>query len=133
MVSARDAYDDDWYDDDEPYGDAGAGWDRAPAERPLALVGRSRLAFEVVAPDSFEVAQTVADRLRAGVPVLIDLHGVDRDLAGRLTDFCSGLVYAVEGTLQHVGREVLLLAPSDVDISGDAASAVRKPGFYNRS
>ena len=39
MVSARDAYD-DWYEDDEPYGDAGAEWDRTPASRPLALVGR---------------------------------------------------------------------------------------------
>ena len=97
------------------------------------MVGRSRLAFEVVAPDSFEVAQTIADRLRAGVPVLVDFSGVDRDLTGRLTDFCSGLVYAVEGTLQLIGREVLLLAPSHVDLSGDAASAVREPGFYNRS
>ena len=132
MVSAHDA-DDDWYEDDEPYGDAGAEWDRQPAPRPLSLVGRSRLAFEVVAPDDFEVAQTIADRLRAGVPVLVDFGGVDRDLTGRLTDFCSGLVYAVEGTLQLVGREVLLLAPGDVDISGDAASAVREPGFYNRS
>ena len=63
----------------------------------------------------------------------MDFGGVDRDLAGRLTDFCSGLIYAVEGTLQLVGREVLLLAPGDVDISGDAASAIREPGFYNRS
>jgi cell division inhibitor SepF len=132
MVSARDAHD-DWFEDEEPYGDAGAEWDREPAPRPLSLVGRRRLAFEVVAPDSFEAAQTIADRLRAGAPVLVNLHGADRDLAGRLTDFCSGLAYAVEGTLQHIGREVFLLAPSHVDISGDAASAVREPGFYNRS
>jgi cell division inhibitor SepF len=132
MVSARDAYD-DWYEDGEPYGDAGAEWDRSPAPRRIALAGRAQVAFELVTPDSFEAAQTIADRLCAGVPVLVDLCGVDRDLAGRLTDFCSGLVYAVEGALQHVGREVLLLAPRTMDVSGDAASAVREPGFYNRS
>ena len=131
MVSARDAYD-DWYDDDEPHGDAGDEWDRSPA-RPLALVGRPRLAFQLVRPDGFEVAQTIADCLRAGAPVLVDFHGVDRELAGRLMDFCSGLAYAVEASLQHIGREVLLLAPSHVDVSGDAASGVREPGFYNRS
>ena len=87
----------------------------------------------MVAPDGFEAAQTIADRLRAGVPVLVDFRGADRDLTGRVTDFCSGLVYAVEGTLQLVGRDVLLLAPGYVDVSGDAASAVREPGFYNRS
>ena len=131
-MTARDAYD-DWYEDDEPYGEAGERWDDGPA-RPLELVRRPRFAFEVVAaPEGFEVAQTIADRLRDGSPVLVDLRGCDAQLSGRLTDFCSGLVYALEGTLQHIGEEVILLAPSHVDLSGDEASAVREPGFYNRS
>jgi cell division inhibitor SepF len=132
MVSGRDAHD-DWYGEDDPYGDAGPGRDPRPAPRSLALVARPRLAFEVVTPDSFDAAQTIADRLRAGAPVLVDLAGADRDLAGRLTDFCSGLAYAVEGSLQPVGRGLLLLAPRHVDVSGDMASAVHEPGFYNRS
>lgn len=132
MVSARDAYD-DWYEDDEPYGHAGNARDEQQAPRPLVLVSRPRVAFELVAPDSFEVAQTIADRLRAGTPVLVDFCGVDRGLVGRLTDFCSGLVYAVEGSLQHVGRDVLLLGPAHMEVSGDETSTVREPGgFYNR-
>ena len=130
MVTARD----DWYEDEEPYGEAGDWRHEAAGPRPLELLRQARFAFEVVAaPESFEVAQTIADRLRAGTPVLVDLGGCDRQLAGRLTDFCSGLVYALEGTLQHVGGEVLLLAPSHMDVSGDETSAVREPGFYNRS
>ena len=101
--------------------------------RPIALAGHTRLAFELVRPDDFEVAQTIADRLCAGAPVLVDFRDADRELAGRLTDFCSGLAYAVEASLQHIGREVLLLAPRDLAVSGDAASGVREPGFYNRS
>jgi cell division inhibitor SepF len=132
MVSRRDAHD-DWHGGDDPYGDAGPGWDPRPAPRPLSLVDRPRLSFEVVTPDSFDAAQTIADRLRAGAPVLVDLRGADGDLAGRLTDFCSGLAYAVEGSLQPVGRGLLLLAPSQVDVSGDVASAVHEPGFFNRS
>lgn len=131
MVSASDAYD-DWYEDEEPYGDAGTAWHEAPAPSPLSLVARPRLSFDLVTPTGFDAAQTIADSLRGGTPVLVDLHGVDRALAGRLTDFCSGLVYAVDGGLQHAGRDVLLLAPSTMDVSGDEASAVREPGFYNR-
>lgn len=131
MVSARDVHD-DWYEDDEPHGDGGAGSGRDPASRSLAVVGRPRLAFALVRPESFEAAQTVADSVRAGIPVLVDFDGCDPGLAGRLTDFCSGLSYAVGGTLQHIGREVLLIAPDGAEVSGDAASAVRASGFYNR-
>ena len=65
--------------------------------------------------------------------MLVDLRGCNDDLTGRLTDFCSGLVYALEASLQHVADDVLLLAPRHVDVSGDEASDVRPPGFYNRS
>ncbi|NLE21700.1 MAG: cell division protein SepF [Actinobacteria bacterium] len=129
MVTAHDAHD-DWYEDDEPYG-RGA-WDEDVAPRPLSLVVRPSLAFELIVPDSFDAAQTIADRLRTGTSVLVDLHGVERALAGRLTDFCSGLVYALEGGLQQVAPDVLLLTPDHVDVSGDEASAVREPGFHNR-
>ena len=132
MVTSRDAYD-DRYEDEERHGEAGDRWDDGPA-RPFELVRRPRVAFDVVTtPESFEVAQTIADRLRGGTPVLVDLRGCSAQLSGRLMDFCSGLAYALEGTLQHIGREVILLAPSHVDVSGDEASAVREPGFYNRS
>jgi cell division inhibitor SepF len=131
MVTASDAYD-DWYEDDEPYGDAGESWRETPASRRLGLVRRPELGFDLVTPGDFEDAQIVADRFKAGTPVLIDLQGLDPDLAGRLTDFAAGLVYALGGSVQPVGCDLLLVAPGHVDVSGDATSAVRKPGFYNR-
>jgi FtsZ-interacting cell division protein YlmF len=138
MVSARDAYD-DWYEDDEPYGDAGASRSEHAASRyedaaprPLSLVRRADLTFEVVRPEDFEAAQRVADRLRAGASVLLDFEDCDGALAGRLTDFASGLVYALGGSLQHVGDSVLLLTPSDMTVSGDELSDIRTAGFYNR-
>lgn len=130
MVTARDAYD-DWYDDDEPYGDAGEAW-RESSSRRLGLVRRPDLGFELVTPGDFEAAQTIADRFKTDTPVLIDLCEADRRLAGRLTDFASGLTYALDGSLQPVGEGLLLLVPGHVDLSGDDAAAVRQPGFYNR-
>lgn len=131
MVSRRDAYD-DWYQDDEPYAEPEARRYEEEVPRPLALVGPQALDFELIAPEDFEAAQHIADTLRAGVPVLIDFHACDPALTGRLTDFASGLVYALEGSLQDVGHDVLLVAPKRLAVSGDEASAVRAPGFYNR-
>lgn len=132
MVTARDAHD-NWYEDDDRHDDPDREWEAGSRDAGrLELVRRARLAFETVAPESFEAAQAVADRLREGRPVLLDFHGCDPRLAGRLTDFASGLVYALDGTLQLVGRGVVLLAPDHVDLSGDEASGVRSPGFFNR-
>ncbi len=124
------AYDarDDWYE--ETGGSAGAR-DRGVPYR-LVSVAPPHLAFELVAPDDFEAAQVIADRLRDGTPVFVDLHGVDPRLAGRLTDFCSGLVYALKGSLQQIGRDALLISPDGSELSGDELSGVREPGFFNR-
>jgi cell division inhibitor SepF len=136
MVSVRDAYD-DWYDDagyagDEPCAAAEPRRRENTAPRPLSLVRPAPLAFELVRPEDFEVAQRIADRLRDGASVLVDFAGCEGKLASRLTDFASGVVYALGGSLQHVGDEVLLLAPGHLLVSGDEASEVRAPGFYNR-
>jgi len=132
MVTARDAHH-GWYEDEDRYGDPHGGRPAGSRDaRGLELVRPAELAFELVVPESFEAAQTIADSLRDGRPVLIDFHGCDPRLAGRLMDFASGLVYALEGTLQHVGDDVVMLSPDAVDLSGDEAAGIRSPGFYNR-
>ncbi len=131
MVTVRDPY--DWFGDDDGHGRPGRRWDADASRRPLEVVRRPELGFELVAPQDFGDAQHIADSLREGVPVLVDLGACDAELRGRLTDFASGLLYALGGTLQDIGGDVLLLSPGRVALSGDDASAVRRPGFFNRS
>jgi cell division inhibitor SepF len=130
MGRADDAY--EWYEDEEA-ADAWRRHDETAGARPLELVRPAPARVQVVTPDDFEAAQAIADHLRRDRLVIVDLRGCTDDLAGRLTDFCSGLVYALGGGLQHVADDVLLLAPRHVDVSGDEACDVRPPGFYNRS
>jgi len=129
MGRADDAY--EWYEDEE----AAAAWryEESAGVRPLELVRPTPARIRVVAPDDFEAAQAIADHMRRDALVLVDLRGCTPALNGRLTDFCSGLVYALEGSLQHVADGVLLLAPRHVDVSGDEGSDIRLPGFHNRS
>ena len=129
MGRADDAY--EWYEDEE----AAAAWryEESAEVRPLELVRPASARIRVVVPEDFEAAQAIADHMRRDALVLVDLRGCTPDLNGRLTDFCSGLVYALEGSLQHVADDVLLLAPRHVEVSGDEASDIRPPGFYNRS
>ena len=99
---------------------------------PLALLRPRRVAFALVAPHDFDEAQQIADHLRAGAPVIVDLQGCDRELSKRLTDFCSGLVYALQGSLQDIGRDVVLLAPDGFELSSSAPGALQERRFFNQ-
>jgi cell division inhibitor SepF len=118
---------DDWYDD------AGT-WpgDHTEASRRLEMLRTPDVQVGMVVPHEFGDAQEIADRVRRDELALVDLRECSPILAARLTDFCSGLAYALDGGLQIVADGVLLVSPGYVDVSGDEASAVREPGFFNR-
>ena len=115
-----------------PSGD-NAGADEPLVELPsLALVRAPQLEFGLLAPQSFDDAQQIADRFRSAVPTLVNLQGCEAGLAKRLIDFCSGLVYALDGRLQFAATGVLLLAPRDVELSGDERAGLREGSFFNQ-
>lgn len=105
---------------------------RERAARPLAIVRPPRIEFSLVTPQDFDDAQQIADRLRAGTPVIVDLQSCGRDLSKRLTDFCSGLTYALEGSLQYIGDKVVLLAPHNVELSSEAPGGLHERRFFNQ-
>lgn len=74
-----------------------------------------------VTPTSFNEAQSIGDRFKAGQPVIVNLQGVERDLRRRLVDFASGLCYALGGKMDRVADQVYLLTPADVEVSSDDA------------
>ena len=43
-----------------------------------------------------------------------------------MIDFCSGLTYAVGGSMEKVAESVFLLTPSNVEVSPRSASAFKR-------
>ena len=78
--------------------------------RPLTPVASSKPV--TVTPTSFQDAKEIGDRLKAGVPVIVNLQGADRDLTRRIVDFASGLTYAVDGEMEQTASRVYLLTPT---------------------
>ena len=86
------------------------------------MTGRSNLPnMEVcgIKPKGMDDTQEIADTLLAGCTVFLNLEGVDVDMAQRIFDFCCGACYAVGGTLQKASNYIFIMAPANVDISGD--------------
>jgi len=73
----------------------------------------------LVTPTSFNDAQEVGDWFRRRQPVIVNLQGIDRDLARRLLDFASGVAYGLSGSVERIASHVYLLTPADMEISVD--------------
>jgi cell division inhibitor SepF len=65
-----------------------------------------------VAPASFADCQEIADRFKAGVPVIVNLQTVERELMRRIVDFISGLTYGLGGEMEKTADRVFLLTPT---------------------
>ncbi|MCR5674397.1 MAG: cell division protein SepF [Lachnospiraceae bacterium] len=73
----------------------------------------------VIKPTSVEEAREVTETLLANRVVVLNLEGLDVDIAQRIIDFTSGSTYAVSGNLQKISRYIFIITPASVDISGD--------------
>ena len=73
----------------------------------------------VIKPNSMEDTREIADTLLDNCTVLLNLEGLDMDVAQRIIDFTSGSCYAISGNLQKISHYIFIVTPSSVDISGD--------------
>ncbi len=73
----------------------------------------------VIKPTSVDDAREITDTLLANRTVVLNLEGLDVDIAQRIIDFTSGSTYAINGNLQKISLHIFIITPQSVDISGD--------------
>lgn len=73
----------------------------------------------VIKPRSMEDTREISDTLLANCTVVLNMEGLDVDIAQRIIDFSSGSCYAIDGNLQKVSNFIFIITPSGVEVSGD--------------
>lgn len=73
----------------------------------------------VIKPASVEDAREISETLLSGRTVILNLEGLDLEVAQRIIDFTSGSTFAMDGNLQKISNYIFLVTPTNVDISGD--------------
>lgn len=135
-------YDDDYYDDDiedtpapkkmNVVKDNDDLMEDKPARKPSAgkvtqmrqpatrkLTGGSGMEVCVIKPTTIEDAREITETLLANRTVVLNLEGLDVDIAQRIIDFTSGSCFAISGNLQKISHYIFIITPASVDISGD--------------
>ncbi|MGB5758733.1 MAG: cell division protein SepF, partial [Acidimicrobiales bacterium] len=118
-----------------PSAPAGRAVEPEPEPKPEAeeAVVRSldsmRAKPRTLAPESFGDAKLVADEFKRDIPVLLNLQGLERELARRLIDFASGICYALDGSMEKIASQVFLLVPEGVEVSDEDRRRIEERGY----
>ena len=87
--------------------------------RPAARKNSGNMEVCVVKPTSVDDSREITETLLSGRTVILNLEGMDLEIAQRIIDFISGATFAISGNLQKISNYIFLVTPTNVDISGD--------------
>ena len=74
----------------------------------------------VIKPKQFDDATEIVDALLDNCTVILNLEGLDINLAQHIIDFTSGASYSIQGSIRKVSSYIFILTPEGVDITGDS-------------
>ncbi len=78
----------------------------------------------VIKPTTVEDAREITETLLSNRTVVLNVEGLDVDIAQRIIDFTSGSCFAISGNLQKISNYIFIITPASVDISGDFLNLV---------
>ncbi len=105
-------------DEDEPRSFARGKVTQMPRTKRSSL-STAGMEVCVIKPSSAEDSKAIVDTLLDNRTVVINLDGIDVNVAQRIMDFTSGANAALDGHLQKISRNIFIVTPRTVEISGD--------------
>lgn len=97
----------------------------------VSLHAQRQVRVVVMEPATFEGVQAIADNLKNRRPVIINLEHAEPDLAKRVVDFIMGATYALNGSIQKVGKGIFLSVPSNIEIDGELGEQLDEKGILS--
>lgn len=79
-----------------------------------------KVSLKLLQPKSHTEATRIADKLKEGCIVLLDIANLTKEQAHRLVDFLAGVAYVLGGEMIKTNKNTIVVSPAGVDISGFA-------------
>ena len=67
----------------------------------------------------FEETENIAAHLKAKKAAVVNLNKLDREFKQRTIDFLTGVIFALDGTIQKIGHNVILCTPKSISVEGE--------------
>lgn len=114
-------YEEDYrYEEEQPWQEEGLQSVHSIADVPVVLV----------TPKEYRDASKIADHLTAMKMVMLNLADTEEDLARRLLDFVSGVVFSENGHIMKIAESVYAVAPYFVDLHDSSGTTGRSDVYF---
>ena len=98
--------------------------------RPEGPARRSDPESQVIVARNFSDAQTLADSIRMGRTVVLDLRNTEPEMVRRIVDFASGLTYALDGRMAKTAQGVILVTPAGSSLGVGEQERLARVGLF---
>ncbi len=81
-------------------------------------------------PLTYDDGPSVIDNITANRTVVLNLEMLEVDKKRQIFDFVSGGVYALNGNIQKVTKDIYVIVPKGVEVDGSISEAVSQHSLY---
>ncbi len=93
-------------------------------------VTADRVKIVIHEPIMFDDAPLVLNDILGKNVVVLNLEMLEMDNKRQIFDFVSGGIYAINGKIQKVTKDIFIIAPKGVEIDGKIKDQIQSKGFY---
>ncbi|MBQ3116263.1 MAG: cell division protein SepF [Clostridia bacterium] len=72
----------------------------------------------VFTPTSYEDVELIIDAIKVGKNAVVHLNELKEETAMRILDMLSGAIYALDGGVYEVGKNIFMFSPAGVEVNG---------------
>lgn len=118
-----DDYEDDYYEEQQEPKEIPVKEDitrtvKTKQTKSLGSIAGGDMVITVHEPLSYDESPKIVDDLRENKAVVLNFEQLDIDVKREIFDFVSGALYAIDGKIQKVNKDIFVLAPTKIEIDG---------------
>lgn len=91
---------------------------KTSAKPALNLHSNAQMKICIHEPLNYDEAPFIVDDLRLRKAVVLNFEQLDMTVKRQIFDFVNGSLYALDGRIQKVNKDIFILAPSNIEIEG---------------
>lgn len=101
---------------------------RVRSGREVSIRTTTQLRVMIAQPRRLEDIPTVADEVKEGMTIILNLENQERETLRRMLDVLSGVAYGLDATISRIASNTYMIVPFNVEFEGELMDELANSG-----